>query len=94
MDERHNVFQEHINRKVLIDWIKNFGLPNPQRKKFDVLLEEFAKEILITILARNNQVEEKEMIEMFRYPRDQPSPFSWPTNAGIYANNTAIRVSL
>ncbi|VDP62575.1 unnamed protein product [Heligmosomoides polygyrus] len=75
MDERQKVFQEHINRKVLIDWIRILGLPNPHRKKFDVLLEEFAKEIL-------------------GYPRDQPSPFSWPTNAGTYANHTAIRVRI
>lgn len=43
MDERQKVSQEHINRKVFIDWIRILGLPNSQRKKFDVLLEEFAK---------------------------------------------------
>lgn len=35
MDEKHETFQENINRKVLIDWVRALGLPNSRKKKHD-----------------------------------------------------------
>lgn len=45
MDEMHKTFQENINRKVLLDWVRVLGLPIP-RKEYDQILEELGRDIL------------------------------------------------
>ncbi|CAJ0589689.1 unnamed protein product [Cylicocyclus nassatus] len=39
-------FQENVNKKALIDWVRVTGLPNPRKRKIDRLLEDFATDIL------------------------------------------------
>ncbi|CAJ0591083.1 unnamed protein product [Cylicocyclus nassatus] len=39
-------FQENVNKKALIDWVRITGLPNPRRRKLDRLLEDFTSDIL------------------------------------------------
>ncbi|CAJ0591205.1 unnamed protein product [Cylicocyclus nassatus] len=39
-------YQENVNKKVLIDWVRLTGLPNPRRRKLDVLLNDFAQDIV------------------------------------------------
>ncbi|VDP62758.1 unnamed protein product [Heligmosomoides polygyrus] len=46
MDSRTIQFQENINRRVLLDWVRIVWLPNPRKKKYDSLLEELAHDIL------------------------------------------------
>ncbi|VDO80203.1 unnamed protein product [Heligmosomoides polygyrus] len=52
--EKQKAFQENINKKVLIDWVRVLGLPNPKKKKYDQVLEEFAKDILKYPMEKGN----------------------------------------
>ena len=45
-EERIQQYQESINRKVLLEWVRVTGLPNPRKRSFDRLLNELATEIL------------------------------------------------
>ncbi|RCN40930.1 hypothetical protein ANCCAN_13127 [Ancylostoma caninum] len=73
--KRINAFQENVNKKTLIDWVRITGLVNPGKRKLDRLLDDFARDIL-------------------KYPREHPTPFSWPTTAGYYGNCMAIRTRM
>ncbi|EYB91968.1 hypothetical protein Y032_0200g1709 [Ancylostoma ceylanicum] len=42
---RKEQFQENTNRRVLVEWVRITGLRNPQRWKYDRLLEHLAKVI-------------------------------------------------
>ncbi|CAJ0604803.1 unnamed protein product [Cylicocyclus nassatus] len=44
--EREARFQEQMNRRILIDWVRITGLKNPYRKKLDRLLDDFGKDVL------------------------------------------------
>ncbi|WKX95995.1 hypothetical protein Q1695_012447 [Nippostrongylus brasiliensis] len=46
LSEKQAQFQEHVNRRVLIDWIRITGLSNPRRRSFDNILEEFAFDVI------------------------------------------------
>lgn len=44
--KRMNAFQENVNKKTLIDWIRITGLVNPGKRKIGRLLDDFARDIL------------------------------------------------
>ncbi|KAL6723329.1 hypothetical protein Aduo_018346 [Ancylostoma duodenale] len=44
--KRMETFQENVNKKTLINWIRITGLVNPGKRKLDKLLEDFARDIL------------------------------------------------
>ncbi|KAL6726422.1 hypothetical protein Aduo_016677 [Ancylostoma duodenale] len=44
--ERKQIFQDSINKKVLLEWVRVTGLPNPRKKPFDRILQELAVDIL------------------------------------------------
>ncbi|KAL6742019.1 hypothetical protein Aduo_015219 [Ancylostoma duodenale] len=45
-NERKKAFQDSINKKVLLEWVRVTGLPIPRKKSFDRILQEFALDIL------------------------------------------------
>ncbi|KAL6724037.1 hypothetical protein Aduo_018971 [Ancylostoma duodenale] len=44
--KRQAVFQENVNKKALIDWVRITGLPNLRKRNLDRLLDDFARDIL------------------------------------------------
>ncbi|RCN25340.1 hypothetical protein ANCCAN_28949 [Ancylostoma caninum] len=44
--DRKQQFQESVNKKVLLEWVRITGLPNPRKKPFDKVLNEFAVDVL------------------------------------------------
>ncbi|RCN26096.1 hypothetical protein ANCCAN_28184 [Ancylostoma caninum] len=44
--ERKQIFQDSINKKVVLEWVRVTGLPNPRKKPFDRILQELAVDIL------------------------------------------------
>ncbi|KAL6739002.1 hypothetical protein Aduo_012495 [Ancylostoma duodenale] len=44
--KRQTVFQENVNKKALIDWVRITGLPNLRKRNLDRLLDDFARDIL------------------------------------------------
>ncbi|VDO26485.1 unnamed protein product [Heligmosomoides polygyrus] len=44
--ERQKIFQENVNRRVLLDWVRVTGLPTNKKKSYDQLLSSLAYDIL------------------------------------------------
>ncbi|EYC19394.1 hypothetical protein Y032_0024g1061 [Ancylostoma ceylanicum] len=45
-DNRKLLYQDSVNKKVLLEWIRITGLENPRKKNYDKLLKDFVYEIL------------------------------------------------
>ncbi|EYC11497.1 hypothetical protein Y032_0050g1943 [Ancylostoma ceylanicum] len=45
-DDRLKAYQEHINKRVLVDWIRIVGLDNPKKWRPEKLLNAFARDVL------------------------------------------------
>ncbi|CAJ0595381.1 unnamed protein product [Cylicocyclus nassatus] len=46
MSDRVEQFQESVNRKVLIEWVRVLGLRNPHKRTYDKVLADFSENIL------------------------------------------------
>ncbi|CAJ0603476.1 unnamed protein product [Cylicocyclus nassatus] len=46
MNPRQEAFQENINKRVLLDWVRIVGLENPHKKTYNRVLADFAHNIL------------------------------------------------